>query len=87
MYTEQHDTRGVRTHALSEWRLEPPPQTARPKCLRWENKGAGYIYIYIWSPDLPTEPYANGWLITDSECRVEMFATVFQLVQHDVELA
>ena len=48
MYTEQHDTRGVRTHALSEWRLEPPPQTARPKCLRWENKGAGYIYIYIF---------------------------------------
>ena len=27
------DTCGVRTHALSEWRLEPPPETARPKCL------------------------------------------------------
>ena len=29
----QTDTCGVQTHALSEWRLEPPPSTARPKCL------------------------------------------------------
>ena len=27
------DSCGVRTHALSEWRLEPPPKTARPNCL------------------------------------------------------
>ena len=26
-----NDACGVRTHALSEWRLEPPPWTARPK--------------------------------------------------------
>ena len=26
------DTCGVRTHALSDWRLQPAPQTAWPKC-------------------------------------------------------